>query len=484
MIGEQRIQKLLALLRGERLQLDRGRAQSPSTPAGADVEQLRPREADDQQRCVLDALGEVLDQLEQRILGPVDVFEDEDQRLRVRELCGPLVRGPGDLLLAPLCFDPLEHAHGECKQVGHGVVAAARAELGHGLVDRIVIRDPGGNLDHLGEGPVRDAFAVRERAAGKNGRALDTVRELAREAALPHARLAVDGEEMRAAIADHARERVVKELELLLAAHEACRDRRHPPAGLLDTHEPPHRQRIVEPLELEEDALLGVHDRQGEPPCKRADQDLPGLRSLLEPGCDIHGLAGCERRVGLVGHDLARFDPDPRLEAEPVDRVQDRDCGANRALGVVFMRGRNPEGGHDGVAGELLDDATVRGDALRDMLEKGVDAPANDLGVARGDKRGRADEIDEEHGRELAFHPVIVVTRCLSPRRAPDASASVSACSIPASSRPTTFAASIRPSWTRRARTRSVARTSSTSSRSGSRSDATCGSRRLRCQQR
>ncbi len=203
-IGEQRIEELLALFRRERLELDRGRAQSPSTPARADVEQLRPREADDQQRCVLDALREVLDQLEQRILGPVDVFEHEDQRLRVGELGGPFVRGPGDLLLAPLGFDPLEHAHGEREQVGHGVVAAARSELGHGFVDRVVIRDPGGDLDHLGEGPVRDAFAVGERAAGKNGRAFDPVRELAREAALTHAWLAVDGEEMRAAIADDA----------------------------------------------------------------------------------------------------------------------------------------------------------------------------------------------------------------------------------------------------------------------------------------
>ena len=368
-IGEQRIEKLLALLRGERLELDRGGAQSPTTPAGPDVEQLRPREADDQQRRVLDALGEVLDQLEQRILGPVDVFEDEDQRLGVGQLGGPFVRRPGDLLLAALGFDPLEHAHGEGEQVGHRVVAAARAELGHGFVDRVVVRDPGRDLDHLGERPVRDALAVGERAAGKNRRAFDAVRELAREAALSHARLAVDGEEMRAAIADHARERVVKQLELVLAADEARRDRRDSPVGLEDAHEPPHGQRIVEPLQLEEAALLGVHDRQRQPACKRADQDLPGLGDLLEPRRDVHRLAGCERRVGLVRHDLPRFDPDPRLEAEAVDGVEDRHGSANRALGVVLVRGRNPERRHDGVAGELLDDAAVRGDALRDVLE-------------------------------------------------------------------------------------------------------------------
>jgi len=231
-------------------------------------------------------------------------------------------------------------------------------------VDRVVVRDPGGNLDHLGEGPVGDAFAVGERAAGKDSRALDAVRELARKAALAHARLAVDGEEMRAAIADDTRKRVVKELELMLAADEAGCDRRHSPAGLLDADQPPHGQRIVEPLQLEEAALLGIHDRQRQPPRKRADQDLPGLRDLLEPGRDVHRLACCKRRVGFVRDDLARLDPDPCLEAEPVDGVEDRNGGANRALGVVFMRRRNPERCHDGVAGELLDDAAVRRDAL------------------------------------------------------------------------------------------------------------------------
>ena len=480
-IGEQRIEKLFALLRRERLELDRSRTQAPSAPAGTDVEELRPREADDQQGCVLDALGEVLDQLEQRVLGPVDVFEHEDQRLGIGQLGGPFVRRPGDLLLAALGFDPLEHAHGEGEQVGHRVVTATGAELGHGFVDRVVVRDPGRDLDHLCEGPVRDALAVRERAAGENCRAFHAVRELTREAALADARLAVDREEMRATVADHASKRVVQQLELVLAADEARRYRLDAPVVLGDALELPHGERIVEPLQLEEAALLGVHDRQRQPARKRADQDLPGLGDLLEPRSDVDCLAGCERRVGLVRHDLPRFDPDPRFEAETVDGVEDRHSGADGALGVVLVRRRNPERRHDGVAGELLDDAPVRGDALRDVLEVGVDAAANDLGVARGDELGRADEIDEEHGCELAFHSVIVVTRSLSPRRAPDASASVSPCSIPASSRPTTFAASTRPSWTKRARTQSAAPTWSTSNRAGSRSDATCGSRRPRC---
>ena len=66
----------------------------------------------------------MLDQLEQRLLGPVDVLEDEHERLRVGELRRPLARRPGDLLLAPLALDRLEHAGREAEQVGDRVVAA------------------------------------------------------------------------------------------------------------------------------------------------------------------------------------------------------------------------------------------------------------------------------------------------------------------------------------------------------------------------
>ena len=52
----------------------------PPAQAGALFEQLGPGEADDQHRRVALRLGEVLDEVEQRRLGPVDVLEHEDER--------------------------------------------------------------------------------------------------------------------------------------------------------------------------------------------------------------------------------------------------------------------------------------------------------------------------------------------------------------------------------------------------------------------
>ena len=55
---------------------------------------------------------------------------------------------------------------------------------------------------------------------------------------------------------------------------------------------------------------------------------------------------------------------------------------ADGALGVVLVGERDAEGGHDGVACELLDRAAVRDDAVRDLVEEAVDAPPDDLRVA------------------------------------------------------------------------------------------------------
>ncbi len=113
----------------------------------------------------------------------------------------------------------------------------------------------------------------------------------------------------------------------------------------------------------------------------RADQDLARAGLLLEPRREVDRLAGGERRLGLVGDDLARLDPDPRLEPELADALERREGGADGPLRVVLVRERHAERSHHGVAGELLDDAAVRDDAVRDLVEEPRDAAADDLRV-------------------------------------------------------------------------------------------------------
>ena len=92
-------------------------------------------------------------------------------------VCGhqlrPFARRPRDLLLAALAVDGLEHAGGEAEQVGDRLGRAALAQLLDRDVERVVVRDVGRALDHLGERPVRDALAVRKAAALEDRRALE-----------------------------------------------------------------------------------------------------------------------------------------------------------------------------------------------------------------------------------------------------------------------------------------------------------------------
>src|SRR5207244_1222679 len=119
----------LAVLPSKRLELDRGRTHATSSPARPHVEQFGTRETEDQKRALSHPLREVVDQLEQRLLRPVNVLEDHDQRLDVRQLVRELARGPRDLWLSALALDRLHHAGGKSQQLGDRLVAATLDQL-------------------------------------------------------------------------------------------------------------------------------------------------------------------------------------------------------------------------------------------------------------------------------------------------------------------------------------------------------------------
>ena len=62
------------------------------------LEQLGTRDRDDEQRAGAQLAGDVLEQVEKLLLRPVDVLEDEHERLGLGELLGPAPCGPAKLL--------------------------------------------------------------------------------------------------------------------------------------------------------------------------------------------------------------------------------------------------------------------------------------------------------------------------------------------------------------------------------------------------
>ena len=86
------------LVRRERLE-QRGRCiQLAAAPGGSHVEQLGPCHAQQQDRSVPAEIGDVLDEVEERRLAPVQVVEDDDDRPLGGASLEQLAEGPGDLL--------------------------------------------------------------------------------------------------------------------------------------------------------------------------------------------------------------------------------------------------------------------------------------------------------------------------------------------------------------------------------------------------
>jgi hypothetical protein len=342
----------------------------------------------------------VLDQREQRLLGPVDVLEDEDEGLRLRHQLRPLACRPRDLLLAALAVDGLEDADREAEQVGDGLSRARVSKLLDRDLERVVVGDVRGALDHLGQRPVGDALAVGQRAPGQDRGALEAVQELLSEAALADSGLAVDGEEVRATVSDHAGVRVLEQLDLRFAPDERRDD--HPRGGApVGADRRPRPDGLGLAAELDRPHFLDFDATERQPVRPGADEDLARLGGLLEARRDVHGLAGGEGGVGGLGDHLAGLDADPRRQ---VDRLQDSQRRLHGALRVVLVRLRHAESGHDRVAGELLHGAAMALDALRDLGEEQRHAAAHDLGVAGRDQAAGVDEVDEQDRGEFPFH--------------------------------------------------------------------------------
>ena len=205
-------------------------------------------------------------------------------------------------------------------------------------------------------------------------------------------------------IAHDARVRVLEHAQLDVAADERRLEAGDPRPAVVSGNRAPGPDRLVAPANLHRAEVLDLDPVERQPVGVRADQDLVRRRALLESRGEVDRLAGREGRVAVADDDLARLDADPGFEAEVGGRLEDRERGADRALGVVLVRLRDAERGHHRVARELLDQPPVVLDALRGLLEEPVDPAPDDLGIGRGDEPGRIDQVDEQHGRQFAFH--------------------------------------------------------------------------------
>ena len=108
-VAEQVVDHALAVTRTERLEHDVRRVRRVR-PLGPELEQVGTRVAENEHRCVLDGLPDVLDEIEERRFRPVEVLEHDDERPLARELLEELAGRPEELLHRKLLRREPDHA--------------------------------------------------------------------------------------------------------------------------------------------------------------------------------------------------------------------------------------------------------------------------------------------------------------------------------------------------------------------------------------
>ncbi len=342
--GEQPVDERVGLGLGQRLEEHRRRVELPARPAGPAFEQFRPGEAEQQDRRVSRPVRNMLDEIEERRLAPVQVVEDDDQRPLAGRLLEQFPHGDADLVRGRVA---VTEQRGE-RPVGRPPVAEQLR-------------------DHLDDGPVRDAVAVGEAAATHDGR-VESRDELLREPRLPDPGDAQHGEERTRPLGPDALPGVVQHAPFALAS-----DKRHvAPArnrvAVGHRQEPVRGQRLRLPLRLDGRHRLHLDRVADQRERADADQHLARRSRLFEPCGDVDRIAGDER-VAAPRDDLAGVDADAHRD---LCGVTDLRSGTSRTQRVVLAHGRDAEDGHHGVADEFLERPAVTFDRGPCGLEVGA----------------------------------------------------------------------------------------------------------------
>ncbi len=214
----------------QRIEMEADVVPAAHAPIRAGLEQRRAGQGHDQDRSAGRILGEVLDEVEQAAVGPMEVVEQEHGRAAVRDPLEERPPGRERLLALPVRRAPDTEQRGQVRldPAPLGVVGdelgQARREPSPGEQRGVPLGDPGPSSDHLGERPEGEALAVRGRSSMVPrhllDHAVDVLLELPADPALADPGLAEDRHEPdRPFFADRGKE-VLDDPEGALAADQ------------------------------------------------------------------------------------------------------------------------------------------------------------------------------------------------------------------------------------------------------------------------
>ena len=427
---KQRAEELLGGLRRQGVQPELGVVGA----AAPGVLILRPVVHEEQQPGGRQALDQPIEQRLGLGVDPVEVFDDDQQRLHLTlPQQEPLHRVQG----APAALGRIERRplgvvgrHVEQRQERRQTAflrPVQRQELPRQLLAHraraVAVFDGEVALEEIDHRQIGRRLTVRDRAGLEDEPAVDAVRvgDLPDQARLAHAGFPHHRHHLPMAAAGAA-QRLAELVQLALAPHEAgqpARRRRVEPRA--PGSGPPQLvdlDRLLQPLHRHRpqgvDLDVALHQPQG----VAGQQGGPGSGELFHARGQMRRLP--HRRVVHVqiaaddAHDhLAGVQPDPDLHIEPLslaqllgiaaDGVLHAQRGIAGAHGMIFMGERRPKQGHDAVAHDLVDRPLVAVDGLHHPLEHRVEELPGLLGVAVGQQLHRALQIGEQDRDLLAL---------------------------------------------------------------------------------
>ena len=358
------------VLSTERLQPHRHR------PGRAALEQLRARDADHQQRSTAREQHDMLDQVEERLLTPLNVVKQKDER---RLLLEQLAEGPGDLLRRRRRLR-LPQQRADRRRGGR--IGRQRAQL----------------LQHLHHRPVGDPRPVGQ-AAAADDRCLDHRQRLGRQPRLAETRVSDDRHQLAAPLRQRPRPGLAQQCQLALAADE---DRLVPPlGGRAGSEQPEGEQRLALPLQQQRLERLHLDRLTNEGERRLGEQHLPRRSGLLQTGGHVQRVTGRQPLL-RPRHHLTRREPDPPLDPQPRERrphLHRRPAGPQR---IVLVHRRHPEHRHHRIADELLHHAAVLLDHPPHPPEIARQQRPQRLRIRRLPQRRRTNHIAEQHRHHLA----------------------------------------------------------------------------------
>ena len=354
-------------------------------------------------------------EVEERLLRPVDVLDDEHDRPVGREPLEEPSQRPEELLHRKRVARLADRGS---KPVGDAFtrVVGERAELLTCLGGVVLVEDSRLGADRLGDRPESDAVPVGKAAPGEHGRAFARAREkLRREPRLADPGVTDHGRQAGGASGRRRVEGLEERLELGRPPDEAGAGPHRPVSGSADADEAIGRHGLRFPLQGERLDLLDLDVVADERVRECADEDLALPRRLLQPGGDVHGVTGDEPLAArrIARHDLSRVHAGAVGQLHPVHLLElgvqvlerglhacSRSDGAKR---VVLVEPWQPEDGHHGVADELLDHPAVPFELRPHRVEVPRHHLAQCLRVERLAEARRPLQVGEDDRHDLAM---------------------------------------------------------------------------------